>query len=382
LTSFSLFYFLIATILTIVALPFLIFFSFKDKYKVSIPKRFFLIKNPPFKSKAIWFHVCSFGEVVSLKSLLSKIDESVNISVTTGTGYEEAKKYKADVRFLPFESLLPFWVNRQKVLVVSEAELWYMLFFMAKKRGAKTILINARISDNSYKSYVKFSWFYKRIFSYIDIVFAQSEKDKERLLEIGAKEVEVTGNIKAYGEIKTTRVFDKPKQEVITLASTHPGEETLLLEHINYHDKKLIVVPRHPERFKEVGELLARFAKERGLSFHKFSDHEDFESDVIMIDKMGELVNIYAISDLVFLGGSFVDNVGGHNPLEPATFGCKIISGKYIFNQKSLFDLVENINVVEIEEIEQTQKEALVTKVLGKVELEPIIKALLCHTAK
>ncbi len=85
------------------ALPFLILLSFKDKYKVSIPKRFFLFKNPPFKNKAIWFHVCSFGEVVSLKALLAKIDEVVNISVTTGTGYVEAKKYKADVRFLPFE---------------------------------------------------------------------------------------------------------------------------------------------------------------------------------------------------------------------------------------------------------------------------------------
>ena len=364
------------------ALPFLLLLIFKDKYKVSIPKRFFLFKNPPFKNSAIWFHVCSFGEVVSLKPLLAKIDEAVNISVTTGTGYEEAKKYKADVRFLPFESLLPFWVNRQKVLVVSEAELWYMLFFMAKKRGAKTILINARISDNSYKSYLKFSWFYKRIFSYIDMVFAQSEKDKKRLLEIGAKEVEVTGNIKAYGDIKTTRVFKKPKQEVITLASTHPAEEALLLEHIDYHDKKLIIVPRHPERFKEVGLFLEAFAKEQGLSFHKFSQREDFESDVIMIDKMGELINIYAISDIVYLGGSFVDNVGGHNPLEPATFGCKILSGKYIFNQKALFELVENINVIEIEESAQTQKEALSTKILGKVDIEPIIKALLWHTPK
>ena len=358
------------------ALPFLLLFSFKDKYKISIPKRFFLYKNSPFKSKAIWFHVCSFGEAISLKPLIAKIDEEINISVTTTTGYNAAKKYKAEVRFLPFESLLPFWVNKQRVLVVSEAELWYMLFFMAKKRGAETILINARISDNSYKSYVKFSWFYKRIFSYIDIVFAQSDKDKARLLEIGAKEVIVTGNIKAYGDIKTTRDFEKPQQEVITLASTHTGEEKLLLEHINYHDKKILVVPRHPERFKEVGELLAIFAKEKGLSFHKFSEREDFLSDVIMIDKMGELINIYAISDMVYLGGSFVKNVGGHNPLEPATFGCKIISGKHIFNQHSLFNLVDNINVIELWEMQDTEREASPTHINAKVDIVPIIKAI------
>ncbi len=365
-----------AAILTIVALPILLLLSFKEKYKLSIPKRFFLIDNPPFKKEAIWFHVCSFGEVISLKPLLARLDDDVNISVTTGTGYVEAQKLKADVRFLPFESLLPFWVNRQKVLVVSEAELWYMLFFMAKKRGAKTILINARISDNSYKSYVKFSWFYKRIFSHIDIVFAQSEKDSARLLEIGAKEVIVTGNIKAYGNIKTTRVFQKPKQEVITLASTHPLEEALLLSYIDYHDKKIIVVPRHPERFEEVGEMLARFAKEKELSFHKFSQREDFESDVIMIDKMGELINIYAISDVVLLGGSFVKNVGGHNPLEPATFGCKILSGMHIFNQKSLFPLVENIETIEVDEIATTILKAKPTRIVGEVNIEPIIEAI------
>ena len=364
------------------ALPFLLLFSLKEKYKISIPKRFFLIKNPPFKKSAIWFHICSFGEAISLKPLIEKIDEEVNISVTTATGYNAAKKYKADVRFLPFESLLPFWVTKQKVLVVSEAELWFMLFFMAKKRGAKTILINARISDNSYKSYLKFSWFYKKIFSYIDIVFAQSEKDKARLLEIGAKEVVVTGNIKAYGDIKTTKMYQKPTQEVITLASTHSGEEKLLLESIDYHDKKIIVVPRHPERFGEVGEMLMKFAKEKGLSFHKFSDREDFESDVIMIDKMGELINIYAISDMVYLGGSFVDKVGGHNPLEPASFGCKIISGMHIFNQLSLFYLVENINIIEPWEMRDTEKEALPTKIRGKVDIEPIIKAILLYTPK
>jgi 3-deoxy-D-manno-octulosonic-acid transferase len=348
----------------------------KQKYKISIPKRFFLYKNPPFTNSAIWFHVCSFGEAVSIGPLLKRIEKRVNISVITATGYDVAKKYDADVRFLPFESLLPFWVNHQKVLVVSEAELWYMLFFMAKKRGAKTMLINARISDNSYGSYQKFSWFYKKIFSYIDIVFAQSQKDKERLLELGAREVIVTGNIKAYADIAVTKTFEKPSQEVVTLASTHRGEEEMLLEVMDYHDRKIIVVPRHPERFNEVREMLENFALKRGLSFHAFSEREAFDSDIIMIDKMGELINIYAISDVVLLGGSFVENVGGHNPLEPATFGCKILSGKEIFNQKALFALVENICVVEAAEIPLKISQAEPTKISGVVDIQPIIEAI------
>ena len=82
--------------------------------------------------------------------------------------FEEAKKISSNVRYLPFEIFLPFWVNKQKVLVVMEAELWYLLFLFAKKKGAKTLLINARISDKSYKSYKRFSFFYKRIFQNID----------------------------------------------------------------------------------------------------------------------------------------------------------------------------------------------------------------------
>jgi len=150
----------------------------------------------------------------------------------------------------------------------------------------------------------------------------------------------------------------------------------MLLQAIDYHDKKILVVPRHPERFIEVGRYLADFAKEKGLSYHAFSQREEFDSDVIMIDKMGELINIYAISDVVYLGGSFVENVGGHNPLEPATFGCKIISGKHIFNQKSLYPLVENIEMVDIGDIVVASKRAKPTSVLSKGDIAPIIEAI------
>ncbi len=360
------------------ATPFLLLLSLKSKYRISIPKRFFLYKNPPFKKAAIWFHVCSFGEARSLKPLLADINDSINISVTTQTGYESASMYDAEVRYLPFEVWLPFWVKRQKVLVVSEAELWYMLFFMAKKRGAKTILINARISDNSYQNYRRFSWFYRRIFAYIDMVFAQSEQDKVRLLEIGAKNVTVTGNIKAYGDVKITKTLPRPSKKIVTLASTHAQEETLMLAGLEevYHDKKIIVVPRHPERFHEVAQMLQIYAKERGLSFGLYSEDPLLKNDLIMIDMLGELINIYAISDTVLLGGSFVENVGGHNPLEPATFGCKILSGKYIFNQKSLYEMVENIEMTQIDDIAQSMRKAKPTKIKGKVDIKPILEAI------
>ena len=212
--------------LYLISLPYLFFLSFKKKYKDSIPARFFLYKNKFFNKNNIWFHSCSLGETKSLKPIIDKINKEVNISVTTNTGYEEAKKLSNSVRFLPFEIWQPFWQKKQKVLIVLEAELWYLLFFIAKRKGTKTILLNARISDNSYKAYKKFSFFYKIIFKYIDEVFAQSDIDKQRLREIGAKNIKVIGNIKAYNDIKITKKMIKPiNTKIITLASTHEGEE-------------------------------------------------------------------------------------------------------------------------------------------------------------
>ena len=193
---FSIFYTLILTIVYILAIPYLILKSRNPKYKKAIPSKFFLIDNKKFEENKIWFHSCSMGETRAIKPLIENYKDNVNLSVITNTGFDEAKTITQNVRFLPFEIFLPFWITKQKVLVVMEAELWYMLFLVAKRKGAKTFLINARISDKSYNSYKKFAFFYKMIFKNIDKVFAQSEVDKTRLEELGATNIEVIGNIK------------------------------------------------------------------------------------------------------------------------------------------------------------------------------------------
>ena len=364
-------------IVYILAIPFLVLFSFKQKYRQSIPARFALFKNPPFQKEGIWFHVASFGEVRSLKPLISRLEGVKNISTITQTGFNEAGNLTKHNRYLPFELFLPFWIKKQKALVVSEAELWYGLFYIAKKTGMKTYLINARISDNSYKNYLKFKWFYKKIFANIDKVFAQSEKDKKRLLELGAKNVIVNGNIKAFQEIQVTREFEKPSDEVVVVASSHKGEEALVLEHFRQEkNQKLIIVPRHPERFDEVDKFLRDYSDNLGLSYHRFSEKENFKSDIVLVDQMGELVNIYAFSDIVILGGSFVKGVGGHNPLEPAHFGCKIISGEHIFNQEALFTLVDGIKIVQPKDIKATMSKLKSCSITSSTDIEPIIREL------
>jgi len=371
---FSLFYYFIIFFIYLLSLPFLIILSFKNKYKKSIPARFFLYKNPPFKEKREWFHSCSLGETRALKPLIEQF-EKVNLSVITNTGFEEAFKYKnADVRFLPFEIFLPFWVKPCKSLIVMEAELWYMLFFIAKRRCAKTVLLNARISEKSYPKYLKFKWFYKKIFENIDLVLAQSETDKNRLISLGAKNIEIVGNIKTYFNPSITTQYIKNKP-LIVVASTHANEEELILKNIPLENYQVVVVPRHPERFEEVYEVMSRFGKVDKISekCKMKNDKCKLDSDLILCDKMGELVNLYKVADIVILGGSFVDNVGGHNPIEAAYFNKPIISGKYIFNQKALFNEVENIEICEADEIKNRIKNARPTKIKNIVDIQKII---------
>jgi 3-deoxy-D-manno-octulosonic-acid transferase len=373
-------------VLYIAALPLLVYLSFKQKYKESIPSRFFLFNNPRFNNtNGVWFHVCSLGETRALKPVLELLkNQDVKITTITHTGQAEAKKYDADIRYLPYEMFIPFWVKKQKVLIVLEAEFWFMLFAVMRAKGTKIVLLNARISEKSAKKYLQFAWFYKRLFQYVDIIYAQSEADKNRFLALGARNIEVIGNIKLAGKIVKTKNYKKPKQELIVAGSTHDGEEEMIIksfvEYKKQSDATLIVVPRHPERFKSVYELMKIYADKNCLTLSKFSQKKEFNSDMILVDAMGELNNIYAISDIAIIGGAFKKNIGGHNPLEPAHFGCKIITGKYFHDQKELFKYVYHVQYVEPDEIHRALMECKnlpPSLVEEKINLEPVIKKIL-----
>ena len=182
-------------------------------------------------------------------------------------------------------------------------------------------------------------------------MYAQTALDKERLEALGAKNVQVTGSIKLSKLPEVSKQLEKPEALLLCGASTHEGEESLILDAFadfrkENKEAKLVLVPRHPERFDKVSVMVEAFAKEDDLSWHRYSQNENFESDIVVVDTLGELVNIYAISDIVILGGAF-EPIGGHNAAEAAQFGCKIISGKHYFNQKDIFEAVEGIAVVE-----------------------------------
>ena len=369
------YYVLVLAAFALGALP-LVILAFKKKYRASIPARFFLFKNPKFDASRVHFHACSFGEVRSIAPLVSRFKDAAAVSVVTKTGFDEAKKITQNTRFLPFEIFLPFWLKPAKITVIFEAELWLGLVFWAKFKGSRVILINARISDRSYKSYLKFSFFYRYLFKFIDKIYAQSDLDKERLERLGAKNIVVSGNIKSAFLPNPSKIYAKPKERAIVLASTHAGEEELILRELNLSaNDKLILVPRHPERFGEAGEILAKFAAKNRLKFAKFSETKNFDAQCVLVDAMGELVNIYKFSDVVVLGGSFVPNVGGHNPIEAAQFENVVISGEFIFNQKALYSVVEGIKFAKADEISSLLRQNLPkAKNVAKGDVSEILK--------
>lgn len=281
------------------------------------------------------------------------------VSTTTQTGYEYGKNYPyVHLRYLAFEPFLVWWMNAPRVIVVTEAELWPMIFFGGKIWAAKIIYINARMSERSFLRAKKISFLYKRMFENIDHVYAQSEEDGQRLEMLGAKNITIFGNIKRFRPIGAPHKPSTPQGKVIVAASTHEGEEEIILEayeKIRHTESlKLIIVPRHPERFDKVNSMVKQWGEARGINTACYSqDPWESEWEIMVVDVMGELLNMYAIAHTVILGGSFVP-VGGHNPLEPATFGVRLITGKSIYNQKELFKSVNGYHCIDANDLSST----------------------------
>lgn len=378
---FGIIYFVSCLILYILSTPVLILLKLtKQKFTHSVPARFFLKNNRNFDGD-VWIHACSLGEVNSVEFLVNLIESKTIITTITSTGFDRAReifkdKSNVSVRYLPFEIFIPFLMPKSlKQLIVIEAELWFMLFYTAKLRGAKTMLLNARISNNSYPKYEKNKFLYKRIFKNIDTILCQQVSDKKNIESLGAENVTILGNIKMFNKPRISKVLNinENGKKIIVAASTHANEEELILNsYMNSRCKEshiLILAPRHPERFDEAWSIVSRY--ELNASRFSKNDNLDINSDIILLDKVGWLINVYNIADLVILGGSFV-KIGGHNPIECAFFNTKLISGPFIFNQYTLFEAIEGYKIVNPYELNSQLNniEALPNSYIKNVDLK------------
>ena len=327
---------------------------------------------PKLKSGSIWIHAVSVGEVQASIPLVNELKlhypyKEIIITTVTPTGSKQVKNiFKGAVKtsYIPFETNFAiknfFNSIKPSVALIMETEIWPNLYKECGTREIPLILVSARISEKSLINYKRFLPLFRDTLSHGILIAAQSQIDADRFLALGASEDRtwIMGNIKfdfklpeeILTKAKTHRSKIFPRRHIWIAASTHEHEEEIILEAHKKISKKignllLILVPRHPERFAKITQIL----KEDNWIYSKKSDDQDIPEScqVLLIDTIGELLFFYACSDVAFVGGSLLP-VGGHNLLEPAAIGLPIITGVHTFNQKEMTDRLVQVNALRI----------------------------------
>ncbi len=342
----------------------------------------------------IWIHAVSLGETKAVKTLIDLIKEDhknveIFISTTTQTGQSEAKKLSPFVFFLPIDVS---WLMKKLVkkvnpdlFILVETDFWYNLLSALKKNQTPIVLVNGKISSNSYKNFKKFKSFASDLFGKIDLFCLQSALDKERFQNLGITENKliVTGNIKFDNlpPLQNIPGLHFPlEKKLVTIALTHENEEELILNELDHNQSiAFLLAPRHPERFQKITKLL----KKKNITFRTITQKGTGKEQVILIDKMGVMDECYAKSHAVIMGGSFTPSVGGHNIYEAARHGIPVIYGPYMHKQESLVHSLKTHNActqIPLSHLSQTLQKLLTTP--QSTTLPTILKAELEGASK
>lgn len=299
----------------------------------------------------IWIHAVSVGETRAALPIVRALAErqpkhAILLTHATPTGRATGRELFGNTvhqAYLPYDFPPLVWLflrrTRPRLGLIMETEIWPNLFHACHRRGIPILLANARLSARSARGYRRFAGLTRRALGNLAAIAAQTEADAERLRGLGATQVLVTGNVKfdanppadtlvRAAELK--RLF--AGRFVFLCASTREGEEALLLDALaglDLQDLLLVMVPRHPQRFEEVADLLRR----RGLAFVRRSDHVGIPppTRVFLGDSMGELAAYYAAAHLCYVGGSLLP-LGGQNMIEAAAAGCPALIGPHTWN--------------------------------------------------
>jgi 3-deoxy-D-manno-octulosonic-acid transferase len=319
-------------------------------YRRHLLERFGFYRESPAKP-VIWLHAVSVGETRAAEPLLRALlarypDCELLITQMTATGREAARLlFGRDIRlaYLPYD--YPFSVRRflrhfrPRLGVLMETEVWFNLVHECESAGVPLVLVNARMSEKSRRAYAAVAPLSREAFGRLRAAAAQTAEDAARLRELGAARIEVTGNLKfdvvpAAGMKELAAGFRARVGERRTLlaASTREGEEALLLDALQSNsigEALTVIVPRHPQRFDEVAQLLAR----RGLAFARRSAGGPVppECRFVLGDSMGEMAAYYQACDVALVGGSLLP-YGGQNLIEACALGVPVLIGPYTFN--------------------------------------------------
>ena len=366
-------------------IPYFLFkMLFVGKYRKGILERFGFIDKEKIKNltpnselqapnRTIWFHAVSVGETKAVLPLLKRFKErwpdvKVIFSTVTNTGntvaMREGAQWMDSLIYFPLDF---YWVVSRVVerlgpdaFVVVEKEIWPNILRVFKKNKTPVLVINGVISDRSFKRYSFFEFFFRRIFGNISYFLSQTEQDRSRAVALGVEPARclVAGNIKfditpAEWPDEERGAFIsglniKDSDKIIVAGSTHAGEEEIILDTFKrlkqeFPGLRLIIAPRHPERFKDVEKLIS----EKCLSVIRRSTVSSASNlqpptsyDVILLDTIGELCNIYSLATAAFVGGTLVDT-GGHNLMEPAFYRKPVVYGPYLRGYLEMAEMLE-----------------------------------------
>lgn len=349
-------YNILQILLIALCLPFIVVYVYsKEKYRNRIPSRLGIglkkadhsQQNKPF---TIWLHALSVGEVTSsvplIQGLRSEYPESnIVVSVTTQSGREVANKVldplvnriiDGPLDILPvvkkyYNSIHP------DLYILVETDFWPNALSILHRNHVPIILVNGRVSDSAMAGYQRMRPFFRPMFNTLSLLFMQTEHDKQNMATLLGKSdhLHALGNLKydtpMFSKFSKEEMIEKfclPHDKIFFIAgSTHPGEEQILMRSYveireNHPCLHLLLAPRDHRRVGEVESL----ATQQGLTSCRRSSHQYEESDIFIIDTIGELIDFYSVSDIGFVGGSLVKK-GGHNPIEPATMGLPVIFG-------------------------------------------------------
>lgn len=356
----------------------------------------------PFLPGGIWVHAVSVGESMAAIPLIKLLQQHypvtpIIVTNETKTGAERIRAKLGDsVTQLYFPYDLPLVLRRffkalqPKLLILIETELWPNLLVSCQLYQVPVVLVNARLSERSAKSYRRILPLMRKMLNSINAIAAQFQADADRFIALGfpAEKMRVTGSLK-FDVTLPLRLTEQAQhwrkiwgenRPVWIAASTHPGEEELILQAFTearrlYPDLLLVSIPRHVDRVPQLEQLY----NSQAYKIIKRSDHNQSKMndvDIFIGDTMGELLIFYAAADLAFVGGSLVEK-GGQNPLEPAAIGLPILTGPYTFNFATITEQLKKRLV----EIQVTNAKELAEQVIALLS-DPERRLQMSHEAK
>ena len=331
--------------------------------------------NPTVKNnrekKILWIHAASIGEFKSSDLIIERYHKVFDILVTTTTKssaeyIKEFYKNKIVHQYIPFD--VPLWCSRflnfwkPNLILWIESDIWPNMLNKIGDKNINCLYLNARISPTSFKKWKSTKNFYRNSLKNFNRIFAQSMDDKERIQELTKLQIEYLGNLK-LAKNKNNSSISKDQSNTVMIASTHSNEEREIIKCIKKtvreYNLKIYLAPRHLERIGTIKQEL----NGEGFNISLESKKGNEENTILIIDSFGKLDQYFKISNLVILGGSFLKNIGGHNPIEPASYGCAIISGSYVDNWTNIYEDMVKANsciiVNKFEDIDIKMKELL-----------------------